>query len=665
MTAETPLIEQRKNPVVLVDLEERENVSPGHAGDTGLVSPAKSGSRFSRFTDGSEGKSTTSETSKQSKSTTLELLKKVGTDDDPYLDGGPWAYSKDLGGRCFWITCNEQLDGHTLLDEATITKALKRKGFKQWHWIKHDKDVYTEAEVKKIPGAKLGDPKAPHFHVAIRTKSYTSVATVSGAFGVQPSQVEVKPPSSFLDLVEYHTHEHDNQAGKYPYPDEECHATPGWNWRVDLDDHKEARIERGQGKAEKRLLDKLMVKVMHGDLTLQQVREEHPVEYGRNLTKFQKWRADFLRHCESPEQVINFYICGPGGVGKDLLAKALARALAPELKIPYFKLGGENVSFEGYDGQPVVIWEDMRVPDMIRVAKSRGMLFRILGPYRSPEEAPIVNIKNSSTQLVNRVNIVTGPTEYEDFLKGLAGEYESYQNGQRVRHTAENVAQGFRRFPLVIPVNEGEFSIFVNEGFLKGTREYETYEKHLHFRQNLEALHRRLSSMEDEAEKQRLRELVEGKTVDPVMRQYERLLPEAASTSSEAILEEFADAGQPIPSEVIREREPKADPEAERQARILMEQRAQERQLYEAKLQAAMDEAAGEFNAAKQWALKSLRVAADYDLNKLKKVAYFESQFELDRREFERQWGRPNFDPKAYAREAVEKRLIQLLHDFK
>src|SRR5699024_10796333 len=26
---------------------------------------------------------------------------------------------------------------------------------------------------------------------------------------------------------------------------------------------------------------------------------------------------------------------------------------------PYFKVGGENVSWEGYDGEPVVIWEDM------------------------------------------------------------------------------------------------------------------------------------------------------------------------------------------------------------------------------------------------------------------------------------------------------------------
>src|SRR5699024_156880 len=157
-------------------------------------------------------------------------------------------------------------------------------------------------------------------------------------------------------------------------------------------------------------------------------------------------------HRDAPGSAMNIYAFGESGTGKDLLAKALSRALAPEADKPYFKVGGENVSWEGYDGEPVVSWMYMLVGDVIRAAMRRGMLFRNLGPWRERDEKPIVNIKGSKTQLPNRVNIVTGPEGYEEFLRGLAGEYESMQGGVRIQHQAENLGQGFRRFPVIIPV---------------------------------------------------------------------------------------------------------------------------------------------------------------------------------------------------------------------
>src|SRR5699024_11671894 len=122
---------------------------------------------------------------------------------------------------------------------------------------------------------------------------------------------------------------------------------------------------------------------------------------------------------DATKTTMSYYRYGKGGTGKNLLPKAHTRPLAPDADKPNFKVGGETVSWEGYDGEAVVIWEDMRVGDMIRTVRSRGMLFRILGPWREPDEKPIVNIKGSKTQLLNRVNIVTGPEGYEEFLRGL------------------------------------------------------------------------------------------------------------------------------------------------------------------------------------------------------------------------------------------------------
>ena len=324
-------------------------------------------------------------------------------------------------------------------------------------------------------------------------------------------------------------------------------------------------------------LSKLFQAVGQGTLTLKQVRDQEPAMYFAkgNLAHFQKLRGDCLAYQDAPESVMNFYVFGEGGTGKDLLAKALARALAPDAERPYFKVGGDNVSWEGYDAEPVVIWEDMRVGDMIRTAKSRGMLFRILGPWREADEKPIVNIKNSKTQLLNRVNIVTGPQDYEEFLRGLAGEYESMQGGVRVKHEAENLGQGFRRFPVIIPVAEREFSIFVNSGVLHGTREYQSYERYEHMRQDLELLARRCKAIKDTAERERVRGEIEARTVAPIVEQHDRIArPELDAIDGDDLFAEFAGVGQPIqPSaeEIV------AAEEAKKRDRELVEEQQRKR----------------------------------------------------------------------------------------
>lgn len=491
---------------------------------------------------------------------TLALLAAVGTDDDPYKDGGPWAYAdgENAGGRVFFITQNLKTDaGAHFIDAEQIERGVNRKGMTRWAWILHDKDTYTAEEAKKNPRAVEGEPKADHFHVAVERKSFATMGVIARAFGVPPQQVEVKPAGSFLDFVEYLTHEHPNQQakGKHLYPDEEVHAN--FDWRPELDDHKLARSFKAGQRAHAKVAAKVFAAVGGEGMRLSEVREKYPDLYFAKgtIAHLQKLRGDYLAQQAAPESVMNFYVFGDGGTGKDLLAKALARSLAPEVTRPYFKVGGENVSFEGYDGEPVIIWEEMRAADMVRVAKGRGMLFRILGPWREPEEKPVVNIKGSHTQLLNRINIVTGPQDYEDFLKGLAGEYQSMQSGILVRHEAENLAQGFRRFPLIIPVGQQEFGIYVNLGVLRGTREFESYEKFEHFSQDLQTVRRRVKAIADLAQRERTLHAIESRTVAPIVRQHDRILaPPHDPATAEEVLAEFADVGQPIPEEELEER---------------------------------------------------------------------------------------------------------------
>lgn len=499
---------------------------------------------------------TTGESSPESTPEALRLLALVGTDEDPYQDGGPWAYANEPGGRVFMVTQNFEhpSTGQSLITTEQVEKAVCKKGVKRFAWITHGKDVYTAEEARKNPALVQGAHKAAHVHAVIQRTSFASIAQVARAFGVPPQCVEPKPPSAFLDLVEYLTHEHPSQRdkGKHRYDDSEVHASKGWDWRADLEEHKVARQEKGLGKALRRRRDEAALRVSIGEWSLAFVREhDRPLWVAPGVMNHLKaLRADFLTSQTPPGQVINFYVCGEGGVGKDLLAAALARSLNPNAEQPYFTIGGDNVSFEHYDGEEIVIWEDMRAYSMLSTCRNdRGLLFRVLGPYRDASKKVIVNIKGSDTQLLNRVNIVTGPDDYQTFLNGLAGKYETYskESGAKIRRTSENKAQAYRRFPVIIPVTEGEFSIYVNKGFLEGTREYFQYESYEHLRQNLELVKRRCERIEDLARGEQVYRQIEAKTVVPVVEQHRRLVGDALEPlEADEVLAEFSNAGQPV-----------------------------------------------------------------------------------------------------------------------
>jgi hypothetical protein len=172
---------------------------------------------------------------------------------------------------------------------------------------------------------------------------------------------------------------------------------------------------------------------------------------------------------------------------------------------------------------------------------------------------------------------VTGPEGYEEFLRGLAGEYESMQGGVRVKHEAENLGQGFRRFPVIIPVAEREFSIFVNSGVLNGTREYRSFERYEHMRQDLELLARRCKAIKDTAERERVRGAIEARTVAPIVEQHDRIAaPDLEAIDGDDLLAEFTEVGQPIASDdepLAEQEEPKPTiAELKQQEAVLLDQ---------------------------------------------------------------------------------------------
>lgn len=352
--------------VVSVVFDPSDDKTPGQAGGPWACVPPPATKSFQSFFGDAESKPVASghDAGSDELPESLRLLDLVGTDEDPYKEGGAWAYAdaEDLGGRVFFITQNEKyLDtDRVLMSVERIEKAVAKKGMTDWAWIKHDQDQYTAEEAEKLPGAVVGQPKADHFHIAIRRKSFATLGQIARAFGVPPNAVEIKPQGAFLDLIEYLTHEHPNQIakGKHHYDDDEVHAS--LDWRPALEEHKLARSAKAGQRASLKKRDAIREAVMLGEVTLKQIREDERAIYIQDLEKLQKLRQDFMVHQPAPRHRTNYYIGSPAGAvrkgrtGKTQLAKLVARMLYPDLDADecYHVATDARVPLQNYKGQP-------------------------------------------------------------------------------------------------------------------------------------------------------------------------------------------------------------------------------------------------------------------------------------------------------------------------
>lgn len=478
---------------------------------------------------------------------TLRLLALVGTDHDPYKEGGPWAYAdaEDLGGRVFFVTQNLVYapTGQKLLTQERIEKAVSKKGMTRWGWIKHDKDTYTAEEAKKIPGAAAGKRKADHFHVAIERKSFATLGVIARAFGVPPNAVEIKPQGSFLDLIEYLTHEHPNQVnkGKHLYDDSEVHAN--FDWRPALDEHKLARSAKAGQRASLKKRDAIREAVMLGEMTLKQVREGERAIYIQDLDKLQKLRQDFMLHQPAPRRRTNYYIGSPAGAvrkgrtGKTQLAKLFARMLYPGLDADecYHVATDARVPLQNYKGQPVIIWDDYSVPGLLAALGSREGVWQVFDDHPSASDA---NIKYGSVRLVHAVNIIAKTTPYAEYLDGLAGEYTDAAGNT---HEAEDRNQSWGRFPIVFEVTTHSIEMLLNQGFVNDTDDFLAYQKVARMRASMKQVCGALDSIECDEEREAATFQIGEVLLRPIIDQHHALQPIANRGGAEVVGELLAD----------------------------------------------------------------------------------------------------------------------------
>lgn len=470
-----------------------------------------------------------------------------------YLPGGDWHYAETIKGRIFRVVSNlvHPDTGASLISLDRVKAVVSRSSVYRYAWVVHDKDRYTKVETETNPRAIPGKLKPRHVEIVIEYRNQTSVGTVARSFTLPPNQIEVKKGrGAFLDCCEYLTHEREDQhaLGKYRYPDAEIQAN--FSFREMVDAHAASRTKQsGDGAVKMTAVDRLAMAIQNDGLTLSDAEQLDPLSFNRGELRLKRARSTYLAKQPQPPMRINIYLYGEGGTGKDALARALARQLIPGdwipgVKEPFFVLGGDNVAWEGYDGELIVIIEEARAGSLIK-AFGRKELFAFLNPFPARQK---LNIKNASVLPVNVITIMTGPDDFETFLDGLAGEYTDKSGTQ---FTAENKNQSYRRIPMILPVRDDEFDIMVNKGFVDNTNEYREYYTYNGVRQNMRQVLTRVKGIQDPTLRSMTQLAIEAKQVAPIIEQHQRIVSSASSEREDpdALVAEFSSLGEFVSDE--------------------------------------------------------------------------------------------------------------------
>lgn len=401
-----------------------------------------------------------------------------------------------------------------LLTEDTIKVALAHKTIKRWAYIAHTEDVYSEKDYINDSSKVEGEKKPKHWHIVIEMGSnQAELDTIAKWFGIPSNFVDVaKGHGAFLDCVEYLTHENPNQQalGKHLYNDKEVHAN--FNFREELIKRQERKLKYGKDLSDK---ETMRLEVLLNGKTLMQCQAENPLLYSDDIEKLKKLRMQYICNQKPPKVRINYYICGRPGLGKSLLSRALARSLYPDMDDDdeiYFIVGAENSSFEGYDGQPVIIWDDMRAYGLLKILGSRGNVFNVLDTHPTKKRQ---NVKYGSINLINTINIINSVQDMTEFLDGLAGEYKT-KTGEVIH--AEDKGQIYRRIQFGIVMNEEDYDLYVNRGYWDGNDRFEEYYIYKKLGGNFQEIRKRFAGREE------LIKLCENKMVEDTIKKHDELI---------------------------------------------------------------------------------------------------------------------------------------------
>lgn len=355
--------------------------------------------------------------------------------------------------------------GKLLLTEDKIKEALSHKTIKRWAYCCHNKDRYNKEDYERDNTIEIGQLKPKHYHIVIDLEnSALEPRDIARWFGIAENYVECPyGQGAFYDCCKYLTHEDEKELaqGKYRYDDKEIKCN--FDFREEISDYILNK------KVKKVSKDEVRQKVLNG-MPLKEAKNQYPEIFANDISQLEKLNREFLNNIAPPCIRYNFFVSGiASSIGKTSCAKAIAKALYPDIAEEdeiYCIIGTDKVAFENYKGQPVIIWDDLRVNELFEILKSRDNIFRTFDPYPSKN---IQHKKFGSVNLVNKYNIITSMQGYTEFFNGIVSKRNDVGT--------EDENQIYRRIPFILNLYDECYSFWVNKGFKDGTREFKEYYK--------------------------------------------------------------------------------------------------------------------------------------------------------------------------------------------
>ena len=382
----------------------------------------------------------------------------------------------------------------------------------------------------------LGNPKPWHLHTIIhgatkgKTGDYQSIraSDVATMFSEVPitnwkflddnsRKFKGRGNDGFLDQMRYLVHDKDTwlSMGKVLYDDDR--VISNFDWRSDLDERE--RINERYGIDNPSTLKRWEHDLLEGLTTLNACYEEDKYLYGDNLQKLERWRNDYvMRRCPMPALRQTFYIeanSAQGGEGKSIATHALAKSLAArygaDISQPYYDLydyifnaNDSRVAMQHYDGQPIIVLNEMKAGDMMASFNGRRGVKELLEPF--PESKISYHVKFGDVSIVAKYIIINGIEGCEEFKDTLAKAKDKNDDT-----TEERAMIQFNRriWGGLKIMDDSQIAIMFQEKLLDPTVEKYRYMELCRIRANFAQIRRKYEG--------RSLAIVEGKIIDPLV----------------------------------------------------------------------------------------------------------------------------------------------------